>query len=137
VVHGLYPAATLLFMYRELEPWARSYHRAFGLPVERLAAQWRRDLALWRDLAGAGVPLLSFAYEDLVARPAEVMGAVLARCGLDRSHARAAADALGHDSQEGLGIAKDRLSGSKRELSDADMARLKAAAGPGRFETRL
>jgi hypothetical protein len=137
VVHGLYPAAVLLFMYRDIEPWARSYHRAFGVPVERLAAQWRRDAAQWRDLTESGVPFISFSYEDLTDGPLETIRAILRRCSLEERHAQAAVSALEQDSQEGLGIARDRLSGSGRELSDADIARLKSAAGRARFETRL
>jgi hypothetical protein len=137
VVHSLYPAARYLFMYRDIEPWARSTHRAFGVPVERLAAQWRRDVAQWRGLVAAGVPLMSFSYEDLVARPRETMAAILGHCGLDRAHAEAAIGALGRDSQAGLGISREVLADSHRNLSDADIGRLRSAVGGARFETRM
>ena len=154
-----YPAATVIFLYRQADTWTQSSLRAFGAydpamisgpshgqvqpaqdagqtavqdrlgllipllanyrrrlgrllsPLESLACQWVRQMECAMSLYKAGVPVIPVRYEDLVARPRQVLTELFARCGLDPDAAawRAVDSAFHADSQAGTSLSRTAL----------------------------
>jgi hypothetical protein len=164
-----YPAARVIFLYRQADTWTQSSLRAFGAydpamtggppggqaqpaqgpgqtavqdrlgllipllatyrkrlgrllsPLESLACQWVRQMECAMSLYKAGVTMIPVRYEDLVARPRQVLTDLFARCGLEPDAAawRAVDSAFRRDSQAGTSLARTALGAHDAILDDS------------------
>jgi hypothetical protein len=166
---GSYPAARVIFLYRQADTWTQSSLRAFstydpamtgspsrgqaqpaqgpgqtavqdrlGLlipllanyrkqlgrllsPLESLACQWVRQMECAMSLNKAGVTVIPVRFEDLVARPRQVLTDLFARCGLEPDAAawRAVDSAFRSDSQAGTSLSRLALGDHDATLDEA------------------
>lgn len=123
-------AAALDPIFAELV--ARACTRELALAY--LAASWAASLLHCRALQAAGVPLFVLRYEELLADPYDVLGAMFDACGLPRPAEAALAAVLREDAQAGTVLSRESVErgggGITRERLAA-FAALVAELAPG------
>ena len=75
------PGAVGLMLLRELMPWAESVHRAFSWAPADIIASLTLALRASEACRQAGRPLTMLRYEDLTARPLELLTKIATLCG--------------------------------------------------------
>lgn len=108
-----FPEARYVFVLRRRDPWVKSFATSFGHPGRDIAQILRRAVAALDALAQAGAELHIAWYEDICARPAEALAALLGpNRPLPPGASEALAAVLEADSQKGSAIARDRRADS-------------------------
>ena len=91
--------------------------------IEYVARMWVSTMQDTRWLQQQGAPLACARFEDLKAKPQEVIQSLLTHCGLPMPDPDQLAQVLAKDSQAGTDGAQDRQ-GFVRRLTDIDLAEL-------------
>jgi hypothetical protein len=137
--YGAFPEARVVFLYRQLAPWARSFHRMMGSPdpaapqpmafmhylfgrlaamissgesaspLEIMAAHWLRIMENCLEMQRAGLPVFLARYEELNAAPHDVLAAMLAHSGLEGATVGDLNAVLLQDSQAGTALSRESL----------------------------
>jgi hypothetical protein len=115
------PYGRAVFMLRGRRAWGLSRHQAFGEPPRRVANILREAVVALDQLVKFGVTPTVVWYEDLLARPHEVLLKLLAHSALapEAIHESLSA-ALSVDSQQGTNVARSKVEARPVDPSFAD-----------------
>jgi hypothetical protein len=141
--YGAFPEARVVFLYRGVESWARSFHRMMGSPdpsepapmamlrylfgrlpprlepretasaLEIMVNIWLPVMEACLAMKQAGLPVFIVRYEELNARPLEVLARMFAHAGLDSDAVGHLGAVLAQDSQAGTPLSRDSLAEGK------------------------
>lgn len=153
--YALFPEAKVVFLYRNAEPWARSFQRVVqaadpaaqgpvaegqdlfgrGLPsfgsretisaLELMAAMWRSVMETCLAMQQRGVPMFVARYEELNAAPREVLAQMFSHCGLAANAIGTLDAVLEQDSQAGSALSRENLAQAAASLSPAHLEELR------------
>lgn len=150
LMHWIYPAARLVFMYRNAVDCIDSHVRVFGavpLPkrafrcsfllaeprpevyeqLGRLAGPllgWLGGTHRYRLLRECGLPFVALKYEELVKEPHRSMAQLFAHCGVADALVEQACAAMAEDSQAGTRLARN--TDGKRTLTVEESESIRA-----------
>ncbi len=115
------PYAKAAFMLRGRHAWAISRHKAFGETPRKVANTLREAIAALDRLVKMGVAPTVVWYEDLLARPQEVLLKLLAHSALaPQAIGNGIASVLSVDSQEGSAVARAKVEAKPVDPAFAD-----------------
>ena len=115
------PYAKAAFMLRDRHAWGLSRHRAFGETPRKVANTLREAVVALDRLLKIGVTPTVVWYEDLLARPHEVLLKLVAHSALaPKAIGERVAGVLSVDSQEGSAVARDKLEAKQVDAGFAD-----------------
>ncbi len=153
--YSLFPAAKVVFLYRNAEPWARSFLRMIGVteptepaslaplrslfghthprvdaletasPLEMAAFMWLSVMEKCLEMQRRGVPMFVVRYEELSSAPREVLAQMFAFCGFSAGVVGDLDAVLKQDSQEGSAISRTNLEEATIRLTQAHMDELR------------
>ena len=159
--YSQFPAAKVVFLYRNAEPWARSFLRlmqvpdpsvaaslievraAFGramplsearetaIALEQLAAMWGSVMETCQQMQQEGIPMFVARYEEINATPREVLRQMFAYCGLADAAIGNLEKVLEQDSQAGTALSRARVGESPAHLSAMHLAQLRRLIAEG------
>ncbi|MCC6305064.1 MAG: sulfotransferase [Rhodobacteraceae bacterium] len=107
-IRAAFPAARFLFLFRDPEPWVRSFVTAFGHDAPRLVATLGAAVRALAGIADTGAPVAVLAYEEVARDPAAAL-ARLARSGFlpgALPDAQALARIAAADAQAGTAVSR-------------------------------
>ena len=137
--YAAFPEAKVVFLYRQAESWARSFHRIMGggdpiepqemanmrelfgrlnlrleprqtaSALEVLASLWLCVMESGMEMQQRGIPMFIVRYEEFTRAPREVLTQMFAYCGLTREAIGSLDNVLAQDSQAGSVISREIL----------------------------
>jgi len=147
--YALFPTARVVFLYRNAEPWARSFLRMIGVtepttraslaplrflfghthprvdaldtasPLETAALMWLSVMEKCLEMQRQGIPMFVTRYEELNRAPREALAQMFAFCGFPASAVGDLEAVLTQDSQEGTAISRTSLGETATALTQA------------------
>ena len=154
LIYKLFPEAKLVFLYRALGPWAKSFFKIMGggdpnevqsLDILRLlfgkglrGLETREEATSLEimgtlyvpvmekciEMLGMGIPMFIFRYEELVKEPLDVLRKMYDFCGLSSRTVHNLDAILSRDSQEGTLLSRDAPTEMPSQLSADDLQKL-------------
>ena len=150
-----FPEAKVVFLYRQAEPWSRSFHRMIGGgdPIERLelthmrhlfgrlnprleprttaslletmACAWLSIMESGLEMQHRGIPMFIARYEELSSAPRDVFAHMFAYSGLPQEAVGKLDAVLTQDSQAGSTISRESLGESPIQLTAEHLKELR------------
>jgi hypothetical protein len=150
-----FPKAKVVFLYRQAEPWARSFHRMIGggdptelqemapmrhlfgrldprleprqtaSALEVMACLWLRVMEEGMEMHQQGIPMFIVRYEELRSAPQEVLAHLFAYSGLPHDASDNLDAVLGQDSQAGSAISRESLGEAPAQLTAEHLKELR------------
>jgi hypothetical protein len=145
--YSLFPEASVVFLYRNAVPWARSFLRLMQVPdpaaplplppggggfgrsipglegrtaisaLDLLAGMWGSVMHKAQEIQRRGIPIFIARYEELNATPREVLAAMFAHCGLSANAVGNLDAVLEQDSQAGSPLSRESVGEAPVQLS--------------------
>ena len=153
--YSLFPAAKVIFLYRNAEPWLRSMLRMAGradpsvpVPLEEVRALFGRAVGgfdsretatslelfatLWQsvmekcqEMQRRGVPMFVARYEELNTAPGDVLAQMFAYCGLASREIGNLSAVLEQDSQAGTALSRASLGAAPANVTREHLEELR------------
>ena len=154
LLHSLFPEAKVVFLYRKVEPWARSMFRmmgrddpelpisleplrnvfgksfrgtvdkAFATPLEILSLRRRATMEQSLKMTRLGIPQFIIRYEELMSSPQEAFAEMFEFCDLTGRNIENMDSILKKDSQAGSLLSRDNPEANTTRLTSEHMRKL-------------
>ena len=154
LLHSLFLEAKVVFLYRKVEPWARSMfrmmgkddpeqpvyleplrnlfgksfreleNREFASPLEILSLRRRATMEKSLEMTRLGIPQFIIRYEELMSSPKEAFAEMFEFCGLNGRNIENIEAILKKDSQAGSLLSRDNPEANATRLSSEHLRKL-------------
>ncbi len=124
LIAGAFPRGNFVFVFREIQGWARSHVESFNRPPQQLCSVLAEGIAAYDVLRKAGVRCSTIWYEEMARDPEAALRAIYGERPLGDAARAELARIMGRDSQAGTSISR---SGRAERAAKPEVAETVAA----------